>query len=407
MTDTRDLAGLSSEQLLRFYRTMVTSRRIDDREMSLKRQNKIFFQISSAGHEAIGVAVAEHCLPAHDWFFLYYRDRALDALALGQTPLDHFLQAVGAEADPASGGRQMPAHFGDVRYNIANTSSPTGTQFLQAVGAAEAGLRGAAESGASRSHRALRRRRSRGRDHRRRHDVRRRILGVAEFGVQPEAPRGLRGRGQRLRHLRPRRGPDGGRKRVEARERASPGCTSWSATAPTSWTCTVPPARRCATPGSGRGRPCSTPTACGRTPTPCPTMSGCTGPTRSWRPRTPAAPSGGRVPSLSRRAIATAEELDAMEAEVEGEVSAAADEALDYAPAPRGDGSSPSVLRGGRPDVGRLRHGGVARSTRTIAPSRWSTCSTRACGARWSGTPASWCSARTSPTRRARAPWTT
>lgn len=103
----------------------------------MKRQNKIYFQISSAGHEAIGVAVAEHCKPAHDWFFVYYRDRAL-ALALGQTPLDHFLQAVGADEDPASGGRQMPAHFGDVRYNIANTSSPTGTQFLQAVGSAEA-----------------------------------------------------------------------------------------------------------------------------------------------------------------------------------------------------------------------------------------------------------------------------
>ncbi|HKJ02117.1 MAG TPA: thiamine pyrophosphate-dependent enzyme, partial [Longimicrobiales bacterium] len=140
ITDAGDLAGLSPEQLLRFYRTMVTSRRIDDREMGLKRQNKIFFQISSAGHEAIGVAVAEHCVTAHDWFFLYYRDRSL-TLSLGQTPLEHFLQAVGADADPASGGRQMPAHFGDVRYNIANTSSPTGTQFLQAVGAAEAGLR--------------------------------------------------------------------------------------------------------------------------------------------------------------------------------------------------------------------------------------------------------------------------
>jgi 2-oxoisovalerate dehydrogenase E1 component len=135
--EARDLAGLSSEQLLRFYRTMVTSRHLDDREINLKRQNKIFFQISSAGHEAIGVAVAEHCKAGHDWFFLYYRDRAV-TLALGQTPLDHLLQAVGAEADPSTGGRQMPAHYGDVRLNIPNTSSPTGTQFLHAVGAAEA-----------------------------------------------------------------------------------------------------------------------------------------------------------------------------------------------------------------------------------------------------------------------------
>lgn len=136
----------SPQELLRFYRIMLTARRIDDREISLKRQNKIFFQISGAGHEAIQVALAAHLKPGHDWFYLYYRDRAL-ALALGLTPLDQLLQAVGAADCPQTGGRQMPGHPTSVPLQITSTSSPTGTQFLQAVGTAEAWYRASLDEG--------------------------------------------------------------------------------------------------------------------------------------------------------------------------------------------------------------------------------------------------------------------
>lgn len=128
-----------SATLLRWYRTMFLSRSIDDREQALYKQGKSFFQIAGAGHEAVQVALAEW-LTSNDWLCLYYRDRAL-ALAVGQPPIAHFLQAIAAEDDPNSGGRQMPAHFGDPRFKMVSASSPTGTQFLHAVGVAEAGLR--------------------------------------------------------------------------------------------------------------------------------------------------------------------------------------------------------------------------------------------------------------------------
>ena len=137
--DSSRYHGLSRNQLIQIYRTMHLSRRLDDREVQLKRQHKIYFQISGAGHEAILAAAGQVLRPAYDWVLPYYRDRAL-CLSLGVTPYEMLLQSVGAKDDPASAGRQMPSHWGQPKLNLIERSSTAGMQWLHGVGAAEASV---------------------------------------------------------------------------------------------------------------------------------------------------------------------------------------------------------------------------------------------------------------------------
>src|SRR6202049_4849728 len=137
--DAPKVRGLDHDTLIRIYRTMYLSRRLDDREIPLKRQNKIYFQISSAGHEAVTAVMGLFLRPGVDWFYPYYRDRAL-CLLLGVTPLEMLLAAVGAKDDPSSGGRQTPSQCDQPKLIIDSKSSCTGPQFVQAVAAAEATL---------------------------------------------------------------------------------------------------------------------------------------------------------------------------------------------------------------------------------------------------------------------------
>ncbi|MDE3181323.1 MAG: thiamine pyrophosphate-dependent dehydrogenase E1 component subunit alpha, partial [Acidobacteriota bacterium] len=130
---------LSPEALISAYRTMYLSRKLDDKEIQLKRQNLSFFQINGVGHEAIQVAAGMCLKPGCDWIYPYYRDRAL-CLQLGITPYEMLLQAVGSKDDPASAGRQMPSHWSSPSRHIVSLSSPTGSQVLAAVGAADASV---------------------------------------------------------------------------------------------------------------------------------------------------------------------------------------------------------------------------------------------------------------------------
>ena len=213
--------GVPVEELKADFATAWVSRLLDDREIALQKQSRVFFQISGAGHEALLIGLGRELRPGYDWFFPYYRDRAL-MLALGVTPEEILLEAVGSAADPASGGRQMSCHWGNAALNIVTQSSPTGSQCLPAVGL----CRGQPVHLPPAPTR-LRRLRGRAdlRVARRRGHLRRRVLGKPQHRLQPPPAGALRGCRQRLRHFGPFHRPVAGAHLGAGTRLPRPACT--------------------------------------------------------------------------------------------------------------------------------------------------------------------------------------
>jgi len=129
------LNGYSKKDLLDIYKKMALARRLDEKQLIMLKQGKAFFHIGCSGHEASQMAAAQNMIPGKDWSYPYYRDAAL-CLGLGMTSKEQLLSFLAKADDPNSGGRQMPQHYGHKDLRIVSQSSPTGTQFLQAVGCA-------------------------------------------------------------------------------------------------------------------------------------------------------------------------------------------------------------------------------------------------------------------------------
>ena len=198
--------GVPVDELREDFRLAWVSRYLDDREIALQKQSRVFFQISGAGHEALLLGLGRYLRPGYDWFFPYYRDRAL-VLSLGVTPLEILLEAVGSSADPASGGRQMPCHWGNVRLNVVTESSATGSQCIPAVGLRRSGPVHI-EAHAARLRRLWRR--AHLRVAWRGGHFRGGVLGEPQYRLHPAPARPVRGGGQRLRHIRPLGRPGAG-----------------------------------------------------------------------------------------------------------------------------------------------------------------------------------------------------